>query len=147
MPEIRDGSVVVQACARIPGQRAKIALSALSPSVDPVGATVGTKGVRINAISKELRDENIDAIEYSNKPEIFVSRAMSPAITNSVKIDGNKAIVYINSDQKSKAIGKNGLNIRLATTLTGYEIELIESDKAEKSGEGLKDLKALFGGL
>ncbi|MBR4141591.1 MAG: KH domain-containing protein, partial [Campylobacter sp.] len=69
------------------------------------------------------------------------------AITNSVKIDGNKAIVYINSDQKSKAIGKNGLNIRLATTLTGYEIELIESDKAEKSGEGLKDLKALFGGL
>ena len=147
VPEIRDGSVVVQACARIPGQRAKIALSALSPSVDPVGATVGTKGVRINAISKELRDENIDAIEYSNKPEIFVSRAMSPAITNSVKIDGNKAIVYINSDQKSKAIGKNGLNIRLATTLTGYEIELIESDKAEKSGEGLKDLKALIGGL
>lgn len=147
VPEIRDGSVIVQACARIPGQRAKIALSAVSPSVDPVGATVGTKGVRINAISKELRDENIDAIEYSNKPEIFISRAMSPAITNSVKIDGNKAIVYINSDQKSKAIGKSGLNIRLATTLTGYEIEIVESDKAEKSGEGLKDLKALFGGL
>ena len=147
VPEIRDGSVIIKACARIPGLRAKIALSAISPNVDPVGATVGTKGVRINAISEELQKENIDAIEFSDKPEILVSRAMSPAITNSVKIDGNKAIVYINSDQKSKAIGKSGLNIRLASTLTGFEIELIESDKAEKSENGLKDLQALFGGL
>ena len=77
----------------------------------------------------------------------YISKWTSTKITNSVKIDGNKAIVYINSDQKSKAIGKSGLNIRLASTLTGFEIELIESDKAEKSENGLKDLQALFGEL
>lgn len=152
VPEIKDGSVIVKSCSRIPGKRAKIALAAISPNVDPVGATVGIKGVRINAVSAELNGENIDVIEFSNQPEILVSRAMSPAITNSVKIAENKAIVYINSAQKSKAIGKNGLNIRLASMLTGYEIEIVESganaENTQKStAEGLKDLKALFGDL
>ncbi|MFR8441966.1 MAG: transcription termination/antitermination protein NusA, partial [Campylobacter sp.] len=150
----------IQACARIPGRRAKIALSAVSPNVDPVGATVGKGGARIDAVSrflsKNLQDgssgESIDAFEYSASPEILITRAMAPAIVNSVKIaqDG-KAIVYVNPDQKSKAIGKNGLNIRLASMLCGCEIELIEtgsaSEKKVSTEEGLKNLEALFGEL
>nr|WP_314235093.1 transcription termination factor NusA [uncultured Campylobacter sp.] len=160
VPEIKDGSVIIQACARIPGRRAKIALSAVSPNVDPVGATVGKGGARIDAVSrflsKNLQDgsggESIDAFEYSASPEILITRAMAPAIVNSVKIaqDG-KAIVYVNPDQKSKAIGKNGLNIRLASMLCGCEIELIEtgsaSEKKVSTEEGLKNLEALFGEL
>lgn len=163
VPEIKDGHVVIQACARIPGKRAKIALLALSPNIDPVGATIGIKGVRINAVSAELSEnlseeerksggESIDAFEYSNKPEILIARAMAPAIANSIKISDNKALVYINSDQKSKAIGRGGLNIRLASMLSGYEIELIETqdaagEKKVSTEEGLKNLEALFGGL
>ena len=163
VPEIKDGHVVIQACARIPGKRAKIALLALSPNIDPVGATVGIKGVRINAVSAELSEnlseeerknggESIDAFEYSNKPEILIARAMAPAIANSIKISDSKALVYINSDQKSKAIGRGGLNIRLASMLSGYEIELIETqdaagEKKVSTEEGLKNLEALFGGL
>lgn len=163
VPEIKDGHVVIQASARIPGKRAKIALLALSSNIDPVGATVGIKGVRINAVSAELSEnlseeerknggESIDAFEYSNKPEILIARAMAPAIANSIKISDNKALVYINSDQKSKAIGRGGLNIRLASMLSGYEIELIETqdaagEKKVSTEEGLKNLEALFGGL
>lgn len=151
VPEIKDGNVIINSCARIPGERAKIALQAITPNIDPVGACVGTKGVRINAVSAELKNENIDAIEYSKQPEIYVSRAMSPAIVNSVKIDGKKAIVHINPEQKSKAIGKNGLNIRLASMLTGYDIELVETGtqnlEQNENQNGLKDLQALFGEL
>lgn len=148
VPEIKDGSVILKACARIPGKRAKIALSAISPNIDPVGATVGTKGVRINAVSAELKKENIDVIEWSNQPEILVARAMSPAIANSVKISEDKAIVYINPAQKSKAIGKSGLNIRLASMLTGLQIELVETGESKKTNEeAMQDLKNLFGDL
>ena len=127
VPEIKDGLVLIAASARIPGERAKVALVATSPNVDPVGATVGTKGVRINAVTNELSGENIDAIEYSAEPAILITRAMSPAIISSVKItDENKAVVSLASEQKSKAIGKSGINIRLASMLTGYEIELNE---------------------
>jgi N utilization substance protein A len=153
VPEIKDEQVIIHASARIPGERAKVALSSVSPNIDPVGATVGTKGVRINAVSKELHGENIDCIEYSQIPEKYVSRALSPAIISSVKIEGEKAVVTLPSDQKSKAIGKSGINIRLASMLTGFEIELIESgtitssqtqsDKKQDS-EGLDALKALF---
>jgi len=147
--EIQNGSVVVQACARIPGERAKVCVSATRPSIDPVGATVGTKGVRINAISKELNGENIDVIEYSAQPQMMISRAMAPAIVNSVTIEGEKATVYISSDQKSKAIGRSGINIRLAGTITGYEITLADTEekKAHDNEEGLKNLENLFGGL
>lgn len=148
VPEIKDGGIIIQNSARIPGERAKISLIATSPSVDAVGATVGTKGVRINAVSRELHGENIDAIEYSAEPAIFISRAMSPAIVSSVRIEGQKAIVSLATEQKSKAIGKAGINIRLASMLTGFEIELHELGKgAQKdgSGEGMKDLRALFG--
>ncbi len=152
VPEIKDEMVLVQGASRIPGERAKVALTALSPNVDPVGATVGTKGVRINAVSKELHGENIDCIEYSSIPEKYIARALSPAIISAVRIEGEKAIVTLPADQKSKAIGKSGINIRLASMLTGYEIELVElggtataEGTQERKEGGLDALKALFG--
>ena len=164
VPEIRDGSVIVQNCARIPGKKAKVAVLSTSPNVDAVGTTVGVKGVRINAVSKELNGENIDAIEYTAEPAIFISRALTPARVLAVQIEDNKAIVSIDTEQKSKAIGAGGVNIRLASMLSGYEIELNERASALKTSddlseastkanddaqvnneEGLKNLKALFG--
>ena len=149
VPEIKDGLVLIAASARIPGERAKVALVATSPNVDPVGATVGTKGVRINAVTKELNGENIDAIEYSAEPAILITRAMAPAIISSVKIgEDGKAVVSLVTEQKSKAIGKSGINIRLASMLTGHEIELNElGARGESKDENAKDLKALFGDL
>ena len=149
VPEIKDGLVLIAASARLPGERAKVALVATSPNVDPVGATVGTKGVRINAVTKELNGENIDAIEYSAEPAILITRAMAPAIISSVKIgEDGKAVVSLVTEQKSKAIGKSGINIRLASMLTGHEIELNElGARGESKDENAKDLKALFGDL
>ena len=149
VPEIKDGLVLIAASARIPGERAKVALVATSPNVDPVGATVGTRGVRINAVTKELNGENIDAIEYSAEPTILITRAMAPAIISSVKIgEDGKAVVSLVTEQKSKAIGKSGINIRLASMLTGHEIELNElGARGESKDENAKDLKALFGDL
>ena len=153
VPEIKDQHVSIERSARIPGERAKIALLSLHPRVDAVGSTVGVKGVRINAVSAELKGENIDCIEYTQVPEIFVARAMAPAIISSVVIEGDKAIITLPSDQKSKAIGKSGINIRLASMLTGYTIELIESgtttpstDAAfeEEKKESVDSLEALF---
>ena len=130
VPEIKDGLVTIEKVARIPGERAKVAVASHSPKIDPVGACVGVKGVRINAVSRELKGENIDCIEYSSVPEIFVARSLSPAIITSVKIEGDKAIVTLPPDQKSKAISKSGINIRLASMLTGFEIELVEKGSA-----------------
>jgi N utilization substance protein A len=128
VPEIADGIVEIVAAARIPGERAKIALKTEQMNVDPIGAAVGVKGVRINAVSEELNGENIDCIEYSPIPEVFITRALSPAITQSIKVDKEekKAVINITGDQKAKAIGKSGINIRLASMLTGYDIELNE---------------------
>ena len=128
VPEIADGVVEITAAARIPGERAKIALKTEQMNVDPIGAAVGVKGVRINAVSEELNGENIDCIEYSPIPEVFITRALSPAISQSIKVDADekKAVVNITGDQKAKAIGKSGINIRLASMLTGYTIELNE---------------------
>ena len=159
VPEIKDGEVIIQKCARIPGDRAKVALFSTSPRIDPIGSSVGTRGVRINAVSRKLNGENIDCIEYAEIPEIFISKALAPAQIISVKILSNteeekKAQVHIMSDQKSKAIGKNGVNIRLACMLTGFEIELVEliKDKPQDSGEstpkeqkvGIDALESLF---
>lgn len=158
VPEIADGAVIVERCARIPGERAKVALISTHPQVDAVGATVGVKGVRINAVSQELIGENIDCIEYTSIPELFVSRTMSPAIISHVEIvkndrgENEKAIITLPSDQKSKAIGKSGINIRLASMLTGLNIELIENDAKtnQETGEiaeakdGVDALHALF---
>ena len=128
VPEIADGVVEIVNAARIPGERAKIALKTEQMNVDPIGAAVGVKGVRINAVSEELAGENIDCIEYSPIPEVFITRALSPAITQSIKVDAaeKKAVINITGDQKAKAIGKSGINIRLASMLTGYTIELNE---------------------
>ncbi len=129
VPEIADNSVEIVASARIPGQRAKLALKTDFPNIDPIGAAVGVKGTRINAVSKELNGENIDCVEYSPIPEVFITRALSPAIVQSVKIidrKNRKALINITSDQKAKAIGKSGINIRLASMLTKYNLELNE---------------------
>jgi len=158
VPEIADGTVIVERSARIPGERAKIALISTHPQVDAVGATVGVKGVRINSVSKELIGENIDCIEFTNIPELFISRTMSPAIISHVEIvknedgENEKAVITLPSDQKSKAIGKSGINIRLASMLTGMHIELVETDSTtnEQTGEieevkdGVDALEALF---
>lgn len=161
VPEIADGAVIVEKSARIPGERAKIALISTHPQVDAVGATVGVKGVRINSVSAELIGENIDCIEYTTIPELFLSRVMSPAIISSVEIERDsegvpkKAIVTLPADQKSKAIGKSGINIRLASMLTGMDIELVESaSRLNEDGEivstedekkdGVDALEALF---
>lgn len=158
VPEIADGTVIVEKSARIPGERAKIALISTHPQVDAVGATVGVRGVRINAVSEELIGENIDCIEYTSIPELFVSRAMSPAIISHVEIvkneagENEKAIITLPADQKSKAIGKSGINIRLASMLTGLNIELVENDsktneetgEIEESKDGVDALQALF---
>ncbi len=139
VPEIADGIVEIVAAARIPGERAKIALKTDQMNVDPIGAAVGVKGVRINAVSEELNGENIDCIEYSPIPEIFITRALSPAITQNIKVDAEakKAVVDITGDQKAKAIGKSGINIRLASMLTGYDIELNEVEGiTERQSEG-----------
>jgi N utilization substance protein A len=133
VPELKDERVYIEASARIPGSRAKIALTSIDSSIDAIGSVVGVKGVRIAAVSRQLHGESIDCVEYSAIPEVFVSRALSPAIINSVVIEKakkhdekDKAIVTISSDQKSKAIGKAGLNIRLASMLTKCTIELNE---------------------
>ena len=133
VPELKDKKVIIEASARIPGTRSKIALSTTEPQIDPIGAVVGVKGVRIGSVSRQLNGENIDCVEFSTIPEMFIARALSPALVTSVKIDKaptfgekGKATVTIPSEQKSKAIGKAGLNIRLASMLTKYDIELIE---------------------
>lgn len=158
VPEIKDGIVLIEGSARIPGERAKIALISTHPQVDAVGATVGVRGVRINAVSKELFNENIDCIEYSSVAELFVARVMAPAIITSVEIiksekedEQDKAIVTLPSDQKSKAIGKSGINVRLASMLTGYKIELVEKGESadtttqvEEKKDDISSLAALF---
>jgi len=139
VPEIEDESVVIMAAARIPGQRAKLALKTDFPNIDPIGAAVGVKGIRINAVSSELNGENIDCVDYSPIPEVFITRALSPAIAQSVKVvpgKEKKAIINITADQKAKAIGKSGINIRLASMLTGYTIELNEIEGVtDRTGE------------
>jgi N utilization substance protein A len=142
VPEIDDGVVEIVGAARIPGERAKIALKTDQMNVDPIGAAVGVKGVRITAVSEELNGENIDCIEFSPIPEVFITRALSPAITQSIKVeaDEKKAIINITGDQKAKAIGRSGINIRLASMLTGYTIELNEvegvTERQVDSSEG-----------
>ena len=161
VPELKDERIFIEASARIPGSRAKIALSSSDPQIDPIGSVVGVKGVRISAVSAQLNGENIDCVEYSTLPEMFVSRALSPAIITSVRIEKStkederdKAIITIPIDQKSKAIGKSGLNIRLASMLTKYDIVLNETitepsltGEAKKAQEKTVDtasLEALF---
>lgn len=137
VPELKDGQLEIMNSARIPGVRAKIAIQSYSPTIDPIGSIVGSKGVRIKAVSSILSDENIDCIEYSDQPEIFITRSLSPAIVTSVSVneEEKKAIATVPSEQKRKAIGKSGFNIRLASMLTGYRIDLIETEGMNLDGD------------
>ncbi len=126
VPEIHDGLINIRAVARIPGERAKIAVESYDDRIDPVGACVGVKGSRIHGIVRELRNENIDVICYTNNPSLFIQRALSPARISNIRLDeeARKAEVFLRPEEVSLAIGKNGHNIKLATMLTGYEIDV-----------------------
>jgi N utilization substance protein A len=126
VPEIQDGLINIRAVARIPGERAKIAVESFDDRIDPVGACVGVKGSRIHGIVRELRNENIDVINYTANPSLFIQRALSPAKISSIRLDEEekKAEVFLRPEEVSLAIGKNGLNIKLASMLTGYVIDV-----------------------
>ena len=125
-PEIADGLITIKKIARIPGERAKVAVESYDERIDPVGACVGMKGSRIYGIVKELRNENIDVVNYTTNTQLMIQRSLNPAKISSITIDEEKqtASVYLKPDQVSLAIGKGGLNIRLSKMLTGYDIDV-----------------------
>jgi N utilization substance protein A len=126
VPEVYDGLITIKKIVRVPGERAKIAVESYDDRIDPVGACVGMKGSRIHGIVRELKNENIDVINFTNNPTLFITRALSPAKISSIHIDdkNKRAEVYMKPDQVSLAIGKGGFNIKLAGKLTGYEIDV-----------------------
>jgi len=126
VPEILDGLISIKAVARIPGERAKIAVESFDDRIDPVGACVGVKGSRIHGIVRELHNENIDVINYTANPSLFIQRALSPAKVSSIHLDeeSKKAEVFLRPEEVSLAIGKGGMNIKLASMLTGYTIDV-----------------------
>ena len=137
VPEINDGLITIHKIARIPGERAKIAVESYDERIDPVGACVGVKGSRVHGIVRELRGENIDVITYSSNIKLFIARALSPAEVNNIEIneEAHTANVFLAPDQVSLAIGKGGLNIKLASMLTGFTIdvfrETMEGDETD----------------
>jgi N utilization substance protein A len=134
VPEINDGIITIKKIARIPGERAKIAVESFDDRIDPVGACVGVKGSRIHGIVRELRNENIDVINYTTNMQLFIQRALSPANVTSIVMheEDMRAEVYLKPDQVSLAIGKGGMNIKLASMLTGYTIDVFrELDEAQ----------------
>ena len=137
VPEIHDGLITVRKIARMPGERAKIAVESYDDRIDPVGACVGVKGSRVHGIVRELRGENIDVINYTQNIQLFITRALAPATVNSIRVDeeARKAEVFLAPDQVSLAIGKGGLNIKLASMLTEYTIDVFREVEGE-SGEG-----------
>ncbi|MCM1036987.1 MAG: transcription termination factor NusA [Bacteroides sp.] len=139
VPEIHDGLINIRAVARIPGERAKIAVESYDDRIDPVGACVGVKGSRIHGIVHELRNENIDVINYTANPSLFIQRALSPAKITSIRIDEEekKAEVILRPEEVSLAIGKNGLNIKLASMLTGYIIDVYRDTEEETVEEDI----------
>ena len=138
VPEVHDGLIGIKNIARIPGERAKVAVQSFDDRIDPVGACVGIKGARIHGIVRELRNENIDVINYSSNINLYIQRALSPAKISSMTVneEEKKAEVYLKSEEVSLAIGKGGYNIKLASMLTGYEIEVYR----EMEGEDIEDI-------
>lgn len=126
VPEINDGLITIKKIARIPGERAKIAVESYDDRIDPVGACVGVKGSRIHGIVRELRNENIDVINYTSNIQLFIQRALSPAKISSIVLheEEKKAEVYLKPEEVSLAIGKGGMNIKLASMLTEYTIDV-----------------------
>jgi len=142
VPEIFDGLITIKKIVRVPGERAKVAVESYDERVDPVGACVGMKGSRIHGIVRELKNENIDVINYTTNIQLFIQRALSPAKITSIKIDEdeNKADVFLRPNEVSLAIGKGGLNIRLASQLTGYDIDAYrDSDQIDDEDVKLEE--------
>ncbi|MFI3289916.1 MAG: transcription termination factor NusA [Rikenellaceae bacterium] len=133
VPEIFDGLITIKSIVRIPGERAKVAVESYDERIDPVGACVGMKGSRIYTVVKELRNENIDVVNYTANPSLMIQRALNPAKVSNITIDEERktAAVYLKPDQVSLAIGKGGLNIRLSKMLTGYDIDVYREVEEE----------------
>ncbi len=150
IPEIYDGIIDIKAIAREPGERAKVAVESQDNRIDAVGACVGMKGVRIHAIVRELNNENIDVINYSDDSIVFIQRSLAPAKLKKIEVDDDekKAVVTADADQVSLIVGRNGVNIRLAMKLTDYEIEILREEKPLEEYEEdieLIDLKEELG--
>lgn len=144
VPEIHDGLISIRAVARIPGERAKVAVESYDDRIDPVGACVGVKGSRIHGIVRELRNENIDVIPYTSNPSLFIQRALQPAKISSIRLDEEekRAEVFLRPEEVSLAIGRNGSNIKLASSLTGYVIDVYrDSDNADEEDIYLDEFK------
>jgi N utilization substance protein A len=150
IPEIYDGIIEIKAIAREPGERAKVAVQSQDARIDAVGACVGMKGVRIHAIVRELNNENIDVVNYTDDPAQYIQRSLAPAKIKGVELneDEKKAIITADSDQVSLLVGRNGVNIRLAMKITGYDIEILREEKPyEEYDEDIEliDLKEELG--
>ncbi len=144
VPEIHDGLITIRKVARIPGERAKIAVESYDDRIDPVGACVGVKGARIHGIVRELRNENIDVINYTANTSLFIQRSLSPAKISSIRLneEEKKAEVFLKPEEVSLAIGKGGLNIKLACMLTGYTIDVYRDiDETEEEDIYLDEFK------
>lgn len=141
VPEVFDGLITIKKIVRVPGDRAKVSVESYDDRIDPVGACVGMKGSRIHGIVRELRNENIDVINYTTNSSLYITRALSPAKIVSINIDekNKKADVYMKPDQVSLAIGKGGYNIKLASKLTGYEIDVYREDYEENEDVDLHE--------
>lgn len=141
VPEIYDGLITIKKIVRVPGERAKVAVESYDDRIDPVGACVGMKGSRIHGIVRELRNENIDVINYTSNDSLFIQRALSPAKVTSIVLNEEKhtADVYMKPDQVSLAIGKGGFNIRLAGKLTGYEIDVYRDADTDNDDVDLQE--------
>jgi len=144
VPEIHEGLILIRKVARIPGERAKVAVESYDERIDPVGACVGVKGARIHGIVRELRNENIDVINYTANINLFIQRSLSPAKISSIRLDepAKKAEVFLKPEEVSLAIGKGGMNIKLASMLTGYTIDVFrETDDMEDDDIYLDEFK------
>jgi N utilization substance protein A len=141
VPEVFDGLITIKRIVREPGDRAKVAVESYDDRIDPVGACVGMKGSRIHGIVRELRNENIDVINFTTNPQLFIQRALSPAKITSIEINEEEkhASVYLKPDQVSLAIGKGGYNIRLAGKLTGYEIDVYRDGESDNEDVDLEE--------
>ncbi len=139
VPEIHEGLIIIKKIARMPGERAKVAVESYDDRIDPVGACVGVKGSRIHGIVRELRNENIDVINYTNNTNLFISRALSPAKISSIRLNEveKKAEIYLKPEEVSQAIGKGGMNIKLAGMLTGYTLDVFRELDEETETEDI----------
>ena len=139
VPEVKEGLIAIKNIARIPGERAKVAVETFDDRIDPVGACVGVKGARIHGIVRELRNENIDVINYTANTKLFIQRALSPAKVSTIKIDEetHKAEVYLKPEEVSLAIGRGGMNIKLASMLTEYTIDVFREVSEEDADEDI----------